>query len=355
MSDLDNFFGEDEENIWSDTVNNDWVNAEEEDVKNQELDLWGDEESNNSNTESFEDDTEPNNSDTLDNGINTDISGEDSLAYLDVESNDNNPEEEADIGSDIWKDDSIDNNPEEEADIGSDIWGSDHSCNDSEDNGTEIWKEDKPEENKDYDPWQDDDFKDTEETKEYDHWQDDEFSDSEMQQEQKSNNNWVNEEVDIGLQQEEKPKKEFNFNYKQVSLIVAGGCIVLALLLFGISKLHITVNTGQQKNVNKEVASVESNATGSKNLQYVPNTTAINYDSNVVETMGKITKKEKYLLGNQLIYDAVIEVPAGTEKLSLHYYCSKDVFDSLYESTSVTVYYQVASDNYFSIKSVKAQ
>lgn len=121
------------------------------------------------------------------------------------------------------------------------------------------------------------------------------------------------------------------------------------------SKIHFVNNATQQQNISKEASNVESNATGSKTLKYVPNTTAMNYDSDVITSSGKIAKKDKYLLGQQLIYDLVIEIPAGTETLSLHYYCSQDIFDKMYENTVVTVDYQVASDNYYSIKSVKTQ
>ena len=170
-----------------------------------------------------------------------------------------------------------------------------------------------------------------------------------------SSHDWGNDEINTGQEQKESNIHNFNFNYKQASLIIAGICVFLALIIFGMSKIHFVNNATQQQNISKEASNVESNATGSKTLKYVPNTTAMNYDSDVITSSGKIAKKDKYLLGQQLIYDLVIEIPAGTETLSLHYYCSQDIFDKMYENTAVTVDYQVASDNYYSIKSVKTQ
>ena len=170
-----------------------------------------------------------------------------------------------------------------------------------------------------------------------------------------SSHDWGNDEINIGQEQQESKIHNFNFNYKHASLIIAGICVFLALIIFGMSKIHFVNNATQQQNISKEASNVESNATGSKTLKYVPNTTAMNYDSDVITSSGKIAKKDKYLLGQQLIYDLVIEIPAGTETLSLHYYCSQDIFDKMYENTAVTVDYQVASDNYYSIKSVKTQ
>ena len=170
-----------------------------------------------------------------------------------------------------------------------------------------------------------------------------------------SSHDWGNDEINTGQEQRESKIKNFNFNYKQASLIIAGICVFLALIIFGMSKIHFVNNATQQQNISKEASNVESNATGSKTLKYVPNTTAMNYDSDVITSSGKIAKKDKYLLGQQLIYDLVIEIPAGTETLSLHYYCSQDIFDKMYENTAVTVDYQIASDNYYSIKSVKTQ
>ena len=171
-----------------------------------------------------------------------------------------------------------------------------------------------------------------------------------------TDNKWKNDFSDEPLQEnaEEEFKKKFNFNYKQAALIVAGGFILLALLFFGISKIHITRNTSsQQQQLKKEVNQVQQSSTGSQTLLYVPSSTDISYDSNIITSNGKIKSKEKYLLGNQLLYDLSIELPTGTQTVILHYYCTKDTFDKVYKDTEVIVDYQVASDNYYSIKNVK--
>ena len=277
MSDLNDFFSEDQEDIWSKPDMSEWSNEDKEENNGSDVDLF----SNQDNT-----DTENNDSD------------------VDLFSNQNETDSE-------WSD-----NAEASTSDADDSW----MTNNEQDDG---WSEVN-------DGW------------------------NEVDNENPSHD-WGNDEINTGQEQKESNIHNFNFNYKQASLIIAGICVFLALIIFGMSKIHFVNNATQQQNISKEASNVESNATGSKTLKYVPNTTAMNYDSDVITSSGKIAKKDKYLLGQQLIYDLVIEIPAGTETLSLHYYCSQDIFDKMHENTAVTVDYQVASDNYYSIKSVKTQ
>ena len=280
MSDLNDFFSEDQEDIWSKPDMSEWSNEDKEENNGSDVDLF----SNQDNTE-----TENNDSD------------------VDLFSNQDNIETEIQNETD---------SAEASTSDADDSW----MTNNEQDDG---WSEVN-------DGWNEVDN-------------------------ENSSHDWGNDEINTGQEQKESNIHNFNFNYKQASLIIAGICVFLALIIFGMSKIHFVNNATQQQNVSKEASNVESNATGSKTLKYVPNTTAMNYDSDVITSSGKIAKKDKYLLGQQLIYDLVIEIPAGTETLSLHYYCSQDIFDKMYENTAVTVDYQVASDNYYSIKSVKTQ
>ena len=277
MSDLNDFFSEDQEDIWSKPDMSEWSNEDKEENNGSDVDLF----SNQDNK-----DTENNDSD------------------VDLFSNQDETDSE-------WSD-----NAEASTSDADDSW----MTNNEQDDG---WSEVN-------DGWNEVDS-------------------------ENSSHDWGNDEINTGQEQQDSKIHNFNFNYKQVSLIIAGICVFLALIIFGMSKIHFVNNATQQQNISKEASNVESNATGSKTLKYVPNTTAMNYDSDVITSSGKIAKKDKYLLGQQLIYDLVIEIPAGTETLSLHYYCSQDIFDKMYENTAVTVDYQVASDNYYSIKSVKTQ
>ena len=285
MSDLNDFFSEDQEDIWSKPDMSEWSNEDKEENNGSDVDLF----SNQDNTETGNNDSD-----------------------VDLFSNQDNTETEIQNETDSeWSD-----NAEASTSDADDSW----MTNNEQDDG---WSEVN-------DGWNEVDS-------------------------ENSSHDWGNDEINTGQEQQESKIHNFNFNYKQASLIIAGICVFLALIIFGMSKIHFVNNATQQQNISKEASNVESNATGSKTLKYVPNTTAMNYDSDVITSSGKIAKKDKYLLGQQLIYDLVIEIPAGTETLSLHYYCSQDIFDKMYENTAVTVDYQVASDNYYSIKSVKTQ
>lgn len=170
------------------------------------------------------------------------------------------------------------------------------------------------------------------------------------------NNEW---QADVPLEEDEATeefKKKFNVNYKQASLIIAGICILVALLFLGISKIHI--NTGNvnanQQNIQKEANKISQEQTSTnKELKYVPDNTSIQYNSDVITSSGTVKEKSRYLMGNQLIYDIIVEIPTGTATESMHYYCGKDAYDKVSKGTTVTVEYQVADNNYYSIKSIK--
>ena len=280
MSDLNDFFSEDQEDIWSKPDMSEWSNEDKEENNGSDVDLF----SNQDNTE------------TGNNDSDVDLFSSQDNTETEIQNETDNAEASTSDADDSWM------------------------TNNEQDDG---WSEVN-------DGWNEVDS-------------------------ENSSHDWGNDEINTGQEQKESNIHNFNFNYKQASLIIAGICVFLALIIFGMSKIHFVNNATQQQNISKEASNVESNATGSKTLKYVPNTTAMNYDSDVITSSGKIAKKDKYLLGQQLIYDLVIEIPAGTETLSLHYYCSQDIFDKMYENTAVTVDYQVASDNYYSIKSVKTQ
>ena len=335
MSDLNDFFSEDQDDIWSKPDMSEWSNEDKEEENNgSDVDLF----SNEDNTE-----TENNDSD-VDLFSNEDNTETEKSSDVDLFSNQDNTETEKSSDVDLFSNE--DNTDNDEASEWSDNTDNDESSEWSEStDNAEASTSDAD------DSWMTNNEQD-------DGWSEVEDGWNEVDNDQSNENSahdWGNDEINTEQEQKEIKIKNFSFNYKQASLIIAGICVFLALIIFGMSKIHFVNNSTQQQNVSKEASNVESNATGSKTLKYVPNTTTMNYGSDVITSSGKVVKKDKYLLGQQLIYDLVIEIPAGTETLSLHYYCSQDVFDKMYENTAVTVDYQVASDNYYSIKSVKTQ
>lgn len=170
------------------------------------------------------------------------------------------------------------------------------------------------------------------------------------------NNEW---QADVPLAEDEATeefKKKFNVNYKQASLIIAGICIVVAFVFFSISKIHITPENANvhQQNIQKEANKINQEQTSTnKELKYIAENVSIQYNSDVLTSSGVVKDKTRYLLGNQLIYDIVIEIPTGTATASMHYYCGKDAYGTVSKGTTVTVEYQVADDNYYSIKCIK--
>lgn len=167
--------------------------------------------------------------------------------------------------------------------------------------------------------------------------------------------------------------KKFNLNLKQAGIIIAGGFIMLALLLYIVSNINVskkpmtTTNNSnqinqsqQQQNVpqsdsqvaQKEEVPISNTNKSDVSLITVPNNTSVDYSGKIYEATGSVVKKTKYLCENQLVYLIQVEIPFGSDNMTVNYFCGYNVYNNVATGDVVTVNYQQVSDTCFSVNTL---
>ena len=157
-----------------------------------------------------------------------------------------------------------------------------------------------------------------------------------------SNDDTFNQEVPQTPHQDAIPEPK-QLGMKTVGLLIAGGLVLLALILMGISKISLK-KTGDSEVLNTAPQSTQEVDTGVNHprggivLEEIPGSTHVDYATQVLESTGTIKEKSRYLLDGQVIY--CLEITIGMQNSqSIHYYCGFNVFDSVSVGAAVTVSY----------------
>lgn len=178
-------------------------------------------------------------------------------------------------------------------------------------------------------------------------------------------------------------------NYKKTACVVLGVCVVLALVIFGLSKIHITkkdtganvetteapvdvkVDDSKQKGVATEAPTEEpttvtespaevteepttepTQSTESNGWQEV-NEDSLKYAKDVQSVSGTVTDKKIYNTGDsQFVYDVEITSTLGNTEQLFHYYCTYNTFNELKEKDLVLVEYRQVGENNFVVCSL---
>lgn len=168
------------------------------------------------------------------------------------------------------------------------------------------------------------------------------------------------------------PTNRFNLSMKQAGVVIAGGFIVLALVLYFISNININKKPRQSNQVptqqtqqqpvqqtqQQPMQQTEAQPTQqpvSKSdvaLVNVPNNTQVDYSGKIYEATGSVTNKSRYLTNNQLVYLIQVEIPFGSESMVVNYFCGYNVYNSVNSGDVVTVNYQQVSDTCFSVNTL---
>lgn len=171
---------------------------------------------------------------------------------------------------------------------------------------------------------------------------------------------------------QESVPKQFNFNTKTVALILAGALVVIALLFMGIDKIHIKKNTSNkqpQQQVQQQPQQVSSSAqtqrqeqskqnsniandAGKIVLVEIPNSTTMNYATDVLTANGTVVSKTKYVQGNQILYCVSIIISFADSSSTVNYYCNYASYNQVSKGDLVVVTYQQVEDNYISVNSI---
>lgn len=190
---------------------------------------------------------------------------------------------------------------------------------------------------------------------------------------QDDSQSWANQPQDYQTQQVTEPPIKTNFSTKIIAFIVAGGILVVALLLMGIDKVHINKKDTTNTNTNTTVVQEEQrNTVGSSSQQEqsnqvaesqtsmdsavlveIPNSTSMTYSNDTLKANGKVTDKKKYVQGKQIVYCVEITIAVGSSSETVNYYCTSATFNQIGKGDILIVNYVQVDDSYISITNVE--
>ena len=190
---------------------------------------------------------------------------------------------------------------------------------------------------------------------------------------QDDNQSWANQPQDYQTQQVTEPPIKTNFSTKTIAFIVAGGILVVALLLMGIDKVHINKKDTTNTNTNTTVVQEEQQNTGGSSSQQeqpnqvaesqtsmdsavlveIPNSTSMTYSNDTLKANGKVTDKKKYVQGKQIVYCVEITIAVGSSSETVNYYCTSATFNQIGKGDILIVNYVQVDDSYISITNVE--
>lgn len=175
--------------------------------------------------------------------------------------------------------------------------------------------------------------------------------------------------------QEFQPRR-VNLSMKKVAFIILIVGVLAALLFLGLDKIHFTKkpqqpsqtnnppvsqgntnNQGGQTGQNTQTPSANPGGEQKPNVDSVtlveiPETMALDYNSDVLEANGKVINKLKYVQGHQVLYCINIGVAVGSSSETVSYYCNYSSFNAVKEGDIVILTYQQVNDTYISVISI---
>lgn len=190
---------------------------------------------------------------------------------------------------------------------------------------------------------------------------------------QDDSQSWANQPQDYQTQQVTEPPIKTNFSTKTIAFIVAGGILVVALLLMGIDKVHTNKKDTTNTNTNTTVVQEEQRNTGGSSSQQeqsnqvaesqtsmdsavlveIPNSTSMTYSNDTLKANGKVTDKKKYVQGKQIVYCVEITIAVGSSSETVNYYCTSATFNQIGKGDILIVNYVQVDDSYISITNVE--
>lgn len=189
---------------------------------------------------------------------------------------------------------------------------------------------------------------------------------------QDDSQSWANQPQDYQTQQVTEPPIKINFSTKTIAFIVAGGILVVALLLMCVDKVHINKKDTTNTNNTTVVQEEQQNSGGSSSQQEqsnqvaesqtsmdsavlveIPNSTSMTYSNDTLKANGKVTDKKKYVQGKQIVYCVEITIAVGSSSETVNYYCTSATFNQIGKGDILIVNYVQVDDSYISITNVE--
>ena len=95
-----------------------------------------------------------------------------------------------------------------------------------------------------------------------------------------------------------------------------------------------------------------SSKDGSVLLTKIPDSTALNYSGEVLQTTGTVGSKVRYLMDNQVVYCIELQISVGSVSQTVYFYCNYATYTSVSTGELVSIQYQQVQDNFISVNSV---
>lgn len=297
-------------------------------------------------------------------------------------SNSNNMSNQSAMGSDIpdpWGQSSDSNNMSNQSAMGSDIpdpWASGGASvqQSSEGTSSDVWGQSGGVE----DPWGQLQNNDSQATDPWAQTQDNSGAyDPWGQQGQQSGaqdawnqqqNNQLNPQDMNGMPQQgtpQLPPRQFNMSTKKVAVILAGGFILLALIVMFFSKIHVSQKPApQQAQQSQQTQQPQQSAPQASNTQQsqvdagavvltqVPDSTVMTFGAETLEMNGVVAEKVRYVQGHQLVYCIKINISFAGSSETVNYYCNSAPFGQVSVGDMVVISYNQVDDNYISVISI---
>lgn len=165
------------------------------------------------------------------------------------------------------------------------------------------------------------------------------------------------------------PKKEFKLGYGIAGVVIGVGFVLLFIITTFFSNLSLkpkvkvvnnnagntqVVKQAEQSGTQQTVQTEPINTTSVQQevLIKIPESTEMNYSDDLLSATGIVTGKQKYLMGNQVVYCVTIGLTLGDSQQIVNYFCNYVSYNAVGLNDIVQVDYQQVSDKCFSVTQV---
>ncbi len=181
-----------------------------------------------------------------------------------------------------------------------------------------------------------------------------------MQQQQQQQQGYSDGFSNNGGMNGSKPPKEVNLSNKTVGVLLCVVLVVLALVIYGVSKIDFTKEKAPQQ-ANKPTveatqttkpAKTENSGGKTDALKEIPSSMALDYTGEVYKAEGVVTSKSRYLNGTQVLHSIDITLMFGSQTEVVSYYTTIDTYTQVQIGDKLQIGYQTPQEGYITLTSV---
>lgn len=165
----------------------------------------------------------------------------------------------------------------------------------------------------------------------------------------------MQEDAENGVnQQETNQPKQVKLSSKMIAAVLAGVFLLLLIVIVagGNIKDSNAARKAAKEQAKAQQAQQAAGVSRSSGMTKLDDGVKIDYSGSVLEAVGTVTAKNKYLQGNQVLYEIKIQIGIGTATQEVSYFCTYTTWNSVLDNDVLVVRYQQVSDNCFSVNEV---